>query len=57
METFKVEISPIMGEKNSYGYFAGEIYEVMDYTAISYKVVAPEDKAGWVIYHGHSRKI
>lgn len=56
MNSFKVVVNDMMGEKNSYGYFAGEVYEVVDYSAISYKVISPNDKVGWQIYHGHCRK-
>lgn len=57
MKLFTVVINEMLGKRNSYGYYAGEEFEVVEHTAISYKVVSPRDKAGWKIYHAHCRKV
>lgn len=57
MDSFKVIINDMLGLKNSYGYFAGETYEVIEQTAVSYEVVSPPEKAGWKIYHAHCTKV
>lgn len=57
MHSFEVVINSMLGTKNSYGYYAGEIYQVIDYTAVSYQVVSPKEKAGWQIYHAHCKKV
>lgn len=52
----KVIISDLMEGNTSYWYKAKEIYEVENYTTISYKV-ANEEHKGKNIYHGHCKPI
>lgn len=56
-KTFKVRIKEFLGDKNSYGYFAGEEYVVQRDTANNYRIVSPSDKKGWIIYHAHCLKV
>lgn len=52
----KVRVSELLNGKGSYWYKGGEIYEVENYTAVSYKVSSGENK-GKMIYHGHCHVI